>query len=227
MIDLFLAPQMAPFSVALAVVTGLFVIEICSLFLGSSVLGIGSDGPDIEVDADFDLTGGADPVIDLDVDAAGPPLHTPSSLGDLLTWTRINQVPFLIWLVSFLTSFGLVGIVLQSSAEALLTRPLPASIAVALAFMPALAITRVIANWVSLLMPQTETSALRVRSLGGHRGVITQGTAARGTPAEAKIKDRHGNTHYLRVEPLEDGAKFAPGSDVTLIRKRNNKFYVI
>ena len=57
--------------------------------------------------------------------------------------------------------------------------------------------------------------------------MITQGTAARGKPAEAKIKDRHGNIHYVRVEPLDDDAVFPKGSDVRLIRKRGNKFYVI
>ncbi|MGB0534615.1 MAG: OB-fold-containig protein, partial [Paracoccaceae bacterium] len=65
------------------------------------------------------------------------------------------------------------------------------------------------------------------RFLGGHRGVITQGTATRGHPAEAKIKDRHDNIHYLRVEPLEDDGVFPQGSDVTLIRKRGDKFFVI
>lgn len=68
---------------------------------------------------------------------------------------------------------------------------------------------------------------MRTRFLGGHRGTITQGTASRGKPAEAKIKDRHNNMHYLRVEPLEDDATFPQGSDVTLIRKRGDKFFVI
>ena len=57
--------------------------------------------------------------------------------------------------------------------------------------------------------------------------MITQGAASRGKPAEAKIKDRFGNIHYLRVEPLADDAIFAQGSDVTLIRKRGDKFFVI
>ena len=93
--------------------------------------------------------------------------------------------------------------------------------------MPALAITRVIANWVALIMPKTETTAVRARHLGGYRGTITQGTASRGKPAEVKIKDRHGNIHYLRVEPLHDDDSFAQGADVTLIRKRGDKFFVI
>jgi hypothetical protein len=76
-------------------------------------------------------------------------------------------------------------------------------------------------------MPKTETSAMRTRFLGGHHGTITQGTAARGKPAEAKIKDRHGNMHYLRVEPLDDDGIFPQGSDVTLIRKRGDRFFVI
>ena len=76
-------------------------------------------------------------------------------------------------------------------------------------------------------MPKTETTAVRARHLGGYHGTITQGTASRGKPAEVKIKDRHGNIHYLRVEPLHDDDSFVQGTDVTLIRKRGDKFFVI
>ena len=76
-------------------------------------------------------------------------------------------------------------------------------------------------------MPKTETTAIRARHLGGCHGTVTQGTASRGKPAEVKIKDRHGNIHYMRVEPLHDEETFVQGSDVTLIRKRGDRFFVI
>ena len=117
--------------------------------------------------------------------------------------------------------------VVQSVAIRVIGTPFFTWLAVAIALVPAVTVTRIIANWVALIMPKTETSAMRTRFLGGHRGTITQGTAARGKPAEAKIKDRHGNIHYLRVEPLDDDGVFAQGSDITLIRKRGDKFFVI
>ncbi|WP_425037428.1 YqiJ family protein [Primorskyibacter sp. S187A] len=214
-----------PFTISLAVVLGLFVLELLSALLGSTFLGAGTDAPDVDLDADFDLSVDADAALDLDVDAADG--LDAGTTGGVFTWIGARDVPFLIWLVSFLTMFGLMGLILQSAVGSLLGIQLPALVAVAIAAVPALAVTRVIANWVALLMPKTETTALKPRHLSGARGTITQGTASRGKPAEVKIRDRFGNIHYLRVEPLHETDSFPQGSDVTLIRKRGDRFFVI
>jgi hypothetical protein len=230
MFETLLLPQSLPFSVALAVVAGLFALEILSLILGGSILGVGGSDADIDMDADFDLSADFDPDMDLDIETPDLDLEGPEGVEGpigLLGWMGLRDVPFLIWLVSFLTLFGLSGLIVQSTAAALIGVPLLPGLAVVIAMLPALAVTRVITNWVALLMPRTETSAMRVRHFGGHRGVITQGTAKRGKPAEARIRDRHGNTHYLRVEPLEDDAEFPQGSDVVIIRKRGDRFFVL
>lgn len=223
MIDLFLAAQSLPFASALAVVFGLFLLEILSLLLGSTVLGFGGETLDIDADmeADFDLSS------DLDADAPDIGDAGVNSPSGLLGWLGIRDVPFLIWLVCFLTMFGLSGLILQSAITGVLGAPLPALIASGIALVPAATLTRFLTGWVAALMPKTETSAMRKRFLGGHRGVISQGTATRGKPAEAKIKDRFGNTHYLRVEPLYDADVFPQGTDITLIRKRGDQFFVI
>lgn len=225
MFDMFFAPEALPFSIALAVTGGLFLLEILGSLMGTTILGLGGEGPDIDIDADFDLS------TDVDLDApeldALEAAEVSSAPSDMLGWLGVRDVPFLIWLVSFLTMFGLFGLIIQSVANNIIGTPLYASLAVVIAIVPALAVTRVIANHVALIMPKTETSAMRTRYLGGHRGTITQGTAKRGKPAEAKIKDRHGNMHYLRVEPLEDDGVFPQGSDVTIIRKRGDQFFVI
>jgi len=223
MFDQLLTPNALPFAIALAVTAGLFLIEIISLIMGATVLGLGGEAPDLDVDTDFDLS--------LDIDINGLDADVASQIGQapsgLLTWVGARDVPFLIWLVSFLTMFGLFGLLIQSLAMSLLETPLFTLLAVLMAVVPALAVTRIIANWVALIMPKTETSAMRTRFLGGHNGIITQGTATRGNPAEVKIRDRHGNLHYLRVEPLDDAGIFEQGSKVTLIRKRGDKFFVI
>lgn len=230
MFELFLAPEALPFSIALAVVAGLFILEILGSLLGATILGLGGEGPDLDIDADFDLSADIDLDADIDfeaLDIAADVSDVPTSPSGILSWLGARDVPFLIWLVSFLTMFGLFGLIIQSASTSIIGVPLFTLLATAIAIIPALAITRIIANWVALIMPKTESSAMRTRFLGGHRGTITQGTATRGKPAEAKIKDRHGNMHYLRVEPLEDAGVFEQGSDVTLIRKRGDKFFVI
>lgn len=225
---LFTSAGTIPFSIALAVVAGLFVLEIITALLGGSILGVGTDAPDVDVDLDFDFSADIDAGLEVADGLDGVDIPDPhASSGGIFTWIGARDVPILIWLVSFLTMFGLAGLILQSVSGAVIGNQLPPLIAAIIVFMPALAVTRVIANWVALLMPKTETTALRARHLGGYHGTITQGTASRGKPAEVKIKDRHGNIHYLRVEPLHDDDSFAQGTDVTLIRKRGDKFFVV
>lgn len=227
MYDLLTSPNTIPFSIALAVVAGLFVLEILSALLGGSILGVGTDAPDLDVDLDFDLSADIDVGLDGAGGLDGADAAEAATSGGLFTWIGARDVPILIWLVSFLTLFGLSGLILQSIIGGVFGFELPGFLAAAVALVPSLAVTRVIANWVALLMPKTETTALRARHLGGYHGTITQGTASRGKPAEVKIKDRHNNIHYLRVEPLHDGDSFPKGSDVILIRKRGDKFFVI
>jgi len=225
---LFTSAGTVPFSIALAVVAGLFVLEIITALLGGSILGVGTDAPDVDVDLDFDFSADIDTGVEVADGLDGVDVPDPhTSSGGIFTWIGARDVPVLIWLVSFLTMFGLAGLILQSVSGAVIGKQLPPLVATIIVFMPALAATRVIANWVALIMPKTETTALRARHLGGYPGTITQGTASRGKPAEVKIKDRYGNIHYLRVEPLHDDDSFAQGTDVTLIRKRGDKFFVI
>lgn len=225
MFELIFATHSLPFAVALTIVLGLFLLEFLGSMLGTTLMGLGSDGPDVDLDADFDIA--ADLDADIDLDAPDVTGEAPEISTGLLGRLGAGRVPFLIWLASLLTMFGLIGLAIQSIATAILGAPLYALIAVGLALPPTLVATRFVANWVAFLMPKTETSAMRTRHLGGHHGVVTQGAASRGKPAEAKIKDRFGNIHYLRVEPLADDGIFPQGSDVTLIRKRGDKFFVI
>lgn len=226
MIAAFLTPEAYPFSIALCVVLGLFILELISLILGGSIMAIGSDAPDVDLDLDADFD------IDLDVDAdldIEPDLNTDTATAPagLLGWLGVGEVPFLIWLVSFLTIFGLSGLVILNAGTALIGMTIPLAVSLPLATAAAVYCARFIARIVATIMPKTESTAMRTRFLGGHHGTITQGTARRGSPAEAKIKDRHGNTHYLRVEPLEDDVEIPQGRDVHVIRKRDGMFFVV
>ncbi|MEJ6401849.1 YqiJ family protein [Yoonia sp. 2307UL14-13] len=229
MIATFLTPEAAPFSIALCVVFGLFLLEIIALILGGSVLAAGSDAPDVDIDldADFDMDIDADFDVDAEMDVEMNTPDTDIAPSGLLGWLGLKDVPFLIWFVSFLTIFGLSGLVILQMGTAITGLTLPLIMTIPAATVISAYCTRFIATVVAAIMPKTESTAMRTRFLGGHYGTITQGTARRGSPAEAKIKDRHGNTHYLRVEPLEDDAEIRQGAEVHVLRKRNGMFYVV
>ncbi len=217
--------QSYPFTIALAVVFGLFLLEIISLILGGSLLSLKGDAPDLDVDLDADFDLAMDMDVDLDVDLDAGDLAVAST--GLLGWIGIREVPFLIWLVSFLTMFGLAGMVLQNGAAGIFGAALPAWLASLVALPAGLFGARFIARIIATIMPKHQSSAMRKRFLGGHHGTITQGVARRGKPAEAKIKDRFGNTHYLRVEPLDDKDSIPKGAAVHVIRKKDGMFYVV
>lgn len=190
-------------------------------------MAIGSDTGDLDIDFDADVDFDLD--LDADVDVAADISVGETTKGPLgiLDWIGIKEVPVLIWLVSFLSFFGLTGLILQSVSFGIFGGLIPGLIASILVLFPAMRGAKFLASTLATIMPKHESSAVSKRFLGGHHGTITQGTAKRGKPAEAKIKDRHGNTHYLRVEPLDDKDEIPQGRSVHVIRKRNGMFFVV
>lgn len=224
MADLLLAPAMAPFTFALALLMGLLALELVSLLLGGSLMGLGGDA-DIDLDADFDLD--ADVGLDGDVGLDAPDLDAdadaavaPAADGSFLTWLGLGAVPFILWFAALLAGFGLTGLIVQSVAQSALGFLLPGVAAVPIGLAGGVFFARSFGGVFSRLLPKEETQAVAINRLGGRRGVVTQGTARRGQAAEVRVTDSYGNTHYLRAEPLEDDAEIPQGSDVLVIRQR-------
>ncbi len=219
MIDFLTTEGLVPFSTALGIVLGLLILELVAALSGFSFISSEADGPDIDLDADFDLDGpdldfdGPDLDVDIDTDAA-PGI----SGGGLLGWLGIGKVPVAIWVASALTGFGVSGVLLQSMIQWITGLTLPSALAVPLAIAPAVFFAKVLSVQLARIVPKTESSALNARNLAGAHGVISQGTARRGSPAEVRVKDRHGNTHYLRLEPYEDEAELVKGAEVYVTR---------
>jgi len=239
-----LDPAMAPFTGAFALVAGLLVVEIVMSLLGASMMGGGHDH-DIELDADIhvdiggdihldvdmdmdidagldaDLDTGLDADFDAEIDAdfgadvpdgADAP-HVPSGIAG---WLGFGEVPFIIWLAGILTAFGLCGYVLQLAAGNIFGFLLPVWAAIAVAVVPGVWLGRGFARTLGRLIPKTETSAISRRSLGDRRGIVVQGTARRGHPAQARVRDAFGNLHYVRIEPVDDGVEIPRGTEVLI-----------
>ncbi len=227
--DAFLfSPFMTPFTVALGLLFGLMFLELLAALLGGSILSFGGDADaDFDLDLDTDIDAGFDAEIDVDgiealegAEAEG----IETSGGGFVAWLGMGRVPFLIWLGAFLMAFGLGGLILQSALNQVMT-PLPASLAAVVVAPAGLWFARKFSGLFARLLPKSESTALSENHLGRRRGVISQGTAARGRPAEVRVVDRHGNTHYLRAEPLRDDQEFAQGTEVLVMRKSLNDGY--
>lgn len=232
MLDFLLSPPVVPFSLALGLLGGLLVLELVALAMGASLLAKDADKFDFDADlpaldapdlpalpapgelAGMDL-GGLDAA---DLDLTPPPaLPEPTGLASVL---GLGRVPFLIWLAALLAGFGLSGYLLQSFLDRVFGAPLPAWIAVLPAAAAGLWLARAWGRTLARLVPGTESSVRSKAMLNGKRGVVSQGTARAGLPAEVRVTDAYGNLHYLRAEPLIATETIAQGAEVLLLHVR-------
>jgi hypothetical protein len=251
MFDLILSDGMFPFALSLTLLFGLLALEVVFGLLGGTLLGSGADGldmdapdpglemPDLaEMDIDLGLEGTdidigdlelADPDLHLDTGAADTALPdgVPGGLGTAAGWLGLGKMPALIWLAAILLAFGLSGLVIQVAASSVFGVVLPAWLAALPAAAAALWFARQFGTLFARLLPKIETEALSERHLGRRTGLVTQGTASRGRPAEVRVTDRYGNYHYLRAEPLRDDAQIPQGTEVVVLRHRYERGYLL
>ena len=142
--------------------------------------------------------------------------------GDLLAWLGVGRVPLLMLIVVFLALFGLTGLAVQQLAG-----PLTLWIAAPAAGAAALPLTGLGARGLARIVPGDETTAVSLDTLVGRRGTITIGTARRGSPAQARVRDIHGQVHYVMVEPYDDDLAIAEGETVRLDRRDGNIFIAV
>ncbi|MEX1015997.1 MAG: YqiJ family protein [Phycisphaeraceae bacterium] len=226
MLDFLLAIENLPFTIALAVMLGLGLLEGVT-----TVLGMGASSfldtflPDVDIDADldfnqFDLTAG-----DGDLDLGDVASHGP--IAKIMGWMHIGRVPVLILLALFLLTFGMAGLFVQSFAEALTGMLLPAILATVPALIVAVFVVHYTGGLLARIIPRDESDAVSEDSFVGRVAQITLGTARRGMPAQAKLRDQHGRTHYVMVEPDTDDAVFEQGTHVLLVKRENARFLAI
>jgi membrane protein implicated in regulation of membrane protease activity len=165
---------------------------------------------------------GAVEALGLGASAAHLDLDADAGAGDLLAWLGIGRVPLLMVLVVFLAAFGLAGLAIQQ-----IVGPLPLWMAVPGAIAAALPLTGLGSRGLARIMPQDETTAVSLDTLVGKRGTITIGTARRGSPAQARVRDVHGQTHYVMVEPHDEAHAIAEGETVLLARRDGHIFIAL
>ena len=194
--ELFFAPQSWPFLLALVLLIILAVIEGMALLLG------------------FSLSGWLDELI------PEPPAGEGAGFFDAwLGWLHVGKVPVLIIFAILLTAFSVLGFVLNGLVQALFGFYLPSFVAAVAAFCGALPVVRISAAAIARLVPYDESSAEPLENLVGHVAVIINGTARKGYPAQARVKNAHGRTLYVHVEPDGEDVSLNSGESVLLVKQ--------
>ncbi|MEM0950144.1 MAG: hypothetical protein AAGK37_22310, partial [Pseudomonadota bacterium] len=189
MLDYFSSDAIAPFSLALALLLGLMLLELFAAFLGASLSGGGSDVPDVDPGFDADMLdvegldgigdlsdyGVPQPQADFDVD---PVVVGPKPLA----WLGLGKTPVVIWLATLLFGFGVSGLTIQSVLASVFGSALPSLLAAAPAAFLGIWFARAFGSAFARVLPKVETSAIKKSRLSRRRGIVSQGTARRGSP---------------------------------------------
>lgn len=199
--SLFTAPENLPFGIGFALIIGIALLEGLGMLISMSPSNL--------------------------LDNLLPEIDGDTGLDRVLGWLHIGKVPALVLLLLFLAGYTVFGYSLQVVAYGLLGSYLPAVLAGLLAVPAGMATVRGLGSLIAHIIPSDETSAVSEQSLVGRVGVVVGGVARRGLAAQVRVKDKHGRSHYLMVEPDIDDEVFDEGSQVLIVRKAGAFFRCI
>jgi len=209
--NLITAPETEIFGIALALMLLLGALEILSMLLGGASEWLDNLLPD-------NLADGAHAEVGLDA-ADGVVVR-------FLSWLYVGKVPVLMLLVVFLAVYGLVGYVFQTAFAAVFGAYLNGTLAAVAVWFLSLPLVRATAGGLYKILPKDETSAVSQDTLIGRVGVIVIGQARTGSPAQVRVKDGFGQTHYVMAEPDGEGV-LKQGEAVLLVSLEGNTFKAI
>lgn len=201
MFSFFIADYNLLYSSALLFVLFLALLEGVGLVLGLSIANVLDDILPIEMDVDVSLSSGG--------------------LSAVLGWLYLHRLPFLVWLLLFLTSFGIAGLSINHVIV------LPSLVSFPVALVLAMFSCRILGKQIARIMPTNESSATSSQSFSGKIATITVGQASKGNAAEAVLQDDFNQKHYLLVEPENEGQEFKQGTQVVLVEKLHHSWSAI
>lgn len=213
MFDLIFAPQNFIFGVAITLMLLLFILEMVALMIGGTSDWIDGFLPDSLTEAHAEI-GIDSPNVDAGI------------LIRFLSWLYVGRVPLLMLMVVFLAVFGLMGFILQSIIHGMLGFYLPKIIAVIVVWFLSLPIVRLVAKGLYKILPKDETTAIDSKELIGRVGMMVLGNATATQSAQVRVKDTHGQTHYVMVFSDTDET-LIQGESVLLVSQDGANFKAI
>lgn len=192
--NLFAAPQNLPFGVAFALIVFIALLEGLGMMISMSPSNW--------------------------LDDWLPDADSEGALDRVLGWLHLGRVPSLVLLLLFLTGYAVFGYGLQMVARGFSGHFLPAWAAGLLAVPAGLATVRGLGALVAHIIPRDESTAVSHETLLGRSAIVSAGLARAGLAAQARVRDAHGRTHYLLVEPDLPDDTFDEGTEVLLVKKQ-------
>jgi hypothetical protein len=190
-VSAFFAPELWPFAVAAGLMIIVTIAEAIGMVAGMS-MSHWADGFAVD--------------------------HPDGIVSGALGWLHFGKVPILIIVVIFLMTFALTGFISQFAVRSMFGFYMPVPVAMLFAGVTGVLGVRVLGGAIRRFVPQDETNAVSDASLVGRVGVVTIGNARVGKPAEARVRDEHGASHYVMVEPEELDQSFDSGTSILLVR---------
>lgn len=209
--DLLIHPSNLVFSIALMLCLFIGILELILLLFGGSSSFLEQFLPD-------SLS---------EVDHTNVSLESSENIfTQLLEWLYLGKVPLLIWLIIFLTVYALTGLIIQDLFFQFTEHYLSAWIIAPACLFLSMPLVRYSAALIAKIIPKDETTAIQADDLIGRTAHIILGDAKPNSPAQAKVKDQFGQTHYVLVEPELD-LVFHQGQDVILTQRTKIGFQAI
>jgi Protein of unknown function (DUF1449) len=145
--------------------------------------------------------------------------------GGVLGYLNAGHLPLTFFVASAAAVFGITGLAVQQVATTIAGASLSLIAAIPIAALASIPGTHLISKTLGALLPKTETTAISGDELLGREGEIMAGIGKRGAPVQVKLRDEHGQAHYVMVEPLRDDDTLNQGQSV-LIAARDGPIHL-
>jgi hypothetical protein len=146
--------------------------------------------------------------------------------GQCLAWLHVGRVPLLVVLILLLLGFSIAGLALQYAVHACFGVVVKPAIAVVFAIPCALFFAHRAGGFIGKFVPSIQSSALSEADFVGAVAQIVTGSASRGVAAQARLVDKFGQPHYVRVEPVSDDAILVRGIRIVLVEQVSSSLYL-
>ncbi len=196
-----LAPEVRPFSIAAMMILLVGGIETISLLIGTSLSAMIGN------------------VIDFDG-------HAEHGVITTISWFNVGGVPLLIFILLALGFFSICGFLIQDVAR-LVSAPLPTYVAAPLALAVAAPLIRESSRVVAKIVPRDESYAVELADLVGRVGEVVIGPLDQGLPGRVRVKDIHGNIHFVAASAAPSSLALPQGAAVLLVDRDGTRFVAV